>query len=113
MSKQTRRNHSPEVKSTIIRRHLCERVPISDLCDEYGIQPSVVYSWQKQVFDNLPALFGEPRKVSESTKRHAALERKVRSLEEKVAQKDSVIAEISEEFVAAKKMAGGRSSSNG
>jgi hypothetical protein len=36
-----RRNTSP--------RHLGEKVPVSDLCDEYGIQPSLFYTWQRQL----------------------------------------------------------------
>jgi len=27
-------------------------VPISDLCDELGLQPTVFYRWQKEFFEN-------------------------------------------------------------
>ena len=47
MSKQTRRRFSPEQKALIVRRHVMDKVPISDLCDEYKIQPSIFYVWQK------------------------------------------------------------------
>ena len=33
----TRKTYSPEQKVAIVRRHLLENVPVSDLCDEYGI----------------------------------------------------------------------------
>ena len=29
-----------------------EGVPISDLCDELGLQPTVFYRWQKEFFEN-------------------------------------------------------------
>ena len=48
MSKQSVRKHfSPEQKVTILRLHLLEKVPVSDVCDKYEIQPTVFYRWQK------------------------------------------------------------------
>ena len=35
-----RRQFTPEEKATILRRHLADKVPVSDLCDEYHIQPT-------------------------------------------------------------------------
>jgi hypothetical protein len=34
-----------------------EGVPISDLCDELGLQPTVFYRWQKEFFENGAAAF--------------------------------------------------------
>jgi transposase-like protein len=31
---------------------LAEGEPISDLCDEQGLQPTVFYRWQKEFFEN-------------------------------------------------------------
>jgi len=36
----------------ILRRHLVEKEPISKLCDEQGLQPTVFYSWQQELFEN-------------------------------------------------------------
>lgn len=55
MSKQKRRHH------TAVRRHLVDKVPVSDLCDELGIQPSLFYVWQRQLMDNLGGFFDESR----------------------------------------------------
>ncbi len=33
----TRKQYSPEQKVSIVRRHLLENVPISDLCDEFAL----------------------------------------------------------------------------
>ena len=35
-------------------RHLVDKVPVSDLCNEYKLQPSVFYHWLKQALENLP-----------------------------------------------------------
>ena len=56
MSKKRKRYNSQE-KMTILRKHLLEGVPVSDVCDEYGIQPSVFYRWQKLLFEQ----GGQPR----------------------------------------------------
>lgn len=34
---------------TILRRHLAAKVPVSDLCDEYRIQLSLFYVWQRDL----------------------------------------------------------------
>lgn len=107
MSKKnrSRRNYSVEQKAAILRRHLTDKVPVSDLCDEYKLQPSVFYGWQRQLMDNLPAaveFVGGRKKPS----REAELERQIAALEARLAKKDNVIAEISEEYVALKKALG-------
>jgi transposase len=43
MSQSKRRHFTAEQKGEILRRHLGDKVPVSDLCDEYGIQPSLLY----------------------------------------------------------------------
>ena len=40
----------PRREGSHSQRHLIDRVPISDLCDEYQLQPKVFYDWQKQFF---------------------------------------------------------------
>ena len=34
-------------KATILKRYPVDKVPISDLCDEYDIKPNQIYTWQK------------------------------------------------------------------
>ena len=46
MSKK-RKQYSPEEKVSILRRHLLDSVPVSDLCDAHGIHPTMFYKWQK------------------------------------------------------------------
>ena len=59
--KKQRKHCTPEEKVAILRRHLLEKEPISDLCDELGLQPTVFYRWQKEFFENGAAAFEQKR----------------------------------------------------
>jgi len=48
---ERRRQFTAEEKAIILRRHLSEKVAVSDLCEEYKIQPSLFYVWQRQAFE--------------------------------------------------------------
>ena len=50
--KKQRKHYTPDEKVAILRRHLLEQVPISELCDKHGLQPTVFYRWQKEFFEN-------------------------------------------------------------
>jgi len=54
-----RRQFSPKDKLDILRRHLLEGTPVSDLCDEHDLNPNLFYRWQKQLFEQGTALSGE------------------------------------------------------
>jgi transposase-like protein len=103
MSKRTRRHHTAEQKAIVLKRHLVDKVPVSDLCDENGLQPSLFYTWQRQLFENAGAVFEGSRRAPS---REHELEAKIAQLEAKLARKDAVIAEISEEYVQLKKELG-------
>ncbi len=102
-SKRPRRHHSADQKAAILKRHHVEKVPVSDVCDAAKVQPSVFYYWQKQLFENASAVFlvskGKPSREQE-------LETRIAHLEARLARKDAVIAEVTEELVRAKKEIG-------
>jgi transposase-like protein len=102
LSKRERRHYTPEQKAALVRRHLVDKVPVSDLCNEEKLQPSVFYHWLRQAFENLSAALGPPPGTSQEKK----LEQKVEALEERLKKKDSVIAEVTEEMVKLKKELG-------
>lgn len=56
MSKQRKNYHAHE-KVIILERHLVDRISGSDLWDEYNLQPTVFYRWQKEFFENGVAAF--------------------------------------------------------
>lgn len=101
MSRKQRRNYSPEEKVVILKRHLLEKVPVSDLCDRYGLHPTVFHRWMKEFFEKAVLAF-QKDKDSRSLK----LERKMAKLEGKLAQKNEVLAELMEEHVRLKKSLG-------
>ena len=96
-----RKKYSAEEKVRILRRHLVDKTPVSDLCDEYGLNPNVFYRWQKEFFEKGAAAF-ERRNGA----RERRLEEKVTWLEAKLGRKDEVIAEIMEEHTKLKKSLG-------
>ena len=50
--RKPRKNYTPPQKVAILRRHLIDQVPVSDLCDEYQLSPTLFYAWQKIFFEN-------------------------------------------------------------
>jgi len=101
-SKRSRRHFTIEQKIALLKRHLADKVPVSDLCNEQELQPSVFYEWQRQLFENLAGAFTTPASEGPS-KREKELVAKTKELEAKLAKKDHVIAEVTAELVATKK----------
>jgi transposase-like protein len=98
------RRFTPEQKATILRRHLADKVPVSDLCDEYQIQPTLFYVWQRQAMEQLSTALQDGRKRREDTR--SAERERIASLEARLAKKDQIIAEVSEEYLGLKKKLG-------
>jgi transposase len=75
-------------KLAILKKHLVEKVPISDLCDQHGLQPSQIYSWQALLFEHGAAAFdrkaGRQGKAAETAK-----DQKIARLEATVAQREA------------------------
>jgi transposase-like protein len=103
MPRTRRPNFTADQKLKVLRLHLLEKRPVSDLCDEYGFRPSQFHDWQKQFFENGAAAFAKDRDGEK-----AELQRTVETLESKLAVKNEVIAELTQELVAAKKKPGVR-----
>ena len=101
---QTRRHFSPDQKAQIVRRHLSGKEPISNLADEFGLQPSQIHNWVKLVLDQAEQAFqngpGRPPRFEQ------AKDRKIEHLQAKLVQKNEVIAELMEDHVKLKKELG-------
>ena len=48
---QLRERLSGVEKIAIVKRYLVERIPISNPCDEHGLQPRHIYQWQAAIFE--------------------------------------------------------------
>jgi len=103
MENKTRRHFAPEEKAQVLRKHLIEKVPISDLCDQNGVNPNLVYRWQQELFENAAAAF---QKQGGKDSRSQRLEAENQALKAKLAKKDEVIAEIMASHVELKKSLG-------
>ena len=66
-----------------------EQVPISELCDKHGLQPTVFYRWQKEFFENGAAAFEQRARPN-----HSAEQERIDYLEKKIQTKDEVLAEL-------------------
>jgi len=101
--KQTRRHFTPQEKVAIVKRHLLEGIAISTVCDEFQINPTLFYLWQRQLFENAHLAFENGRKVRavEDANVH-----KIQQLEAKLVRKNEVMAELMEEHTELKKNLG-------
>jgi transposase-like protein len=99
--KRPRKHYTAEEKVAILRRHLLEQVPISKLCDELELQPTVFYRWQKEFFENGAAAFQAKARSDQQAERD-----RIAFLEKKIQRKDEVLAELMSEHIALKKELG-------
>jgi len=100
-----RKKYSAQEKVRLLRLHLIEKEPVSDICDRHGLNPNVFYRWQKVFFENGAAAFnqtGNGHKDSHAKK----LEWQNAQLKAKLTGKDEVIAEIMASHVQLKKSLG-------
>lgn len=102
MSKQ-RRHFAGTEKVAILKKHLVDKVPVSDLCDEHDLYPTQFYAWLKEFFENGHVAFDNGRKAKAA---EDAKDQKIAKLEVKLQRKDAVLAELMEEHVLLKKELG-------
>lgn len=103
-TKRTRRTFTAEQKAAIVRLHLVDKIPVSDICDQHSLQPSLFYQWQRMVFDNLESLMAPAKAKAGSTEKKR--QKQVEKLEERLSKKGEVIAEVAAEMVKLKKELG-------
>ena len=58
-----RRHFTPQDKVAALKRHMLELVPVSEICDQLGIAPTLFYRWQKEFFENGHTFFENGRKA--------------------------------------------------
>ena len=103
MSSRTRRHFSGTDKVAILKRHLLDKVPVSDLCDELELYPNQFYGWLKEFFENGHLAFDNGRK---SKAVEDAKDRKIDQLEAKLTRKNEVLVELMEAHTVLKKELG-------
>ena len=99
--RKKRKNYTAQEKVFIVKRHLVDRMPASDLCDEYNLQPTVFYRWQKEFFENGASAFEKT-----NSRQKKAEQKRIEQLEAKLQTKNEVLSELMEEHVQLKKERG-------
>ena len=91
----TRKRYSPEHKVHILREHLDNNVPISELAEKYNLHPNIIRSWKKELFEGALNTFSGKHKNRKNSKES--------QLEEKISSMQDVITELTTENVKLRK----------
>lgn len=100
---RSRRTFSPEEKAATVKRYLVDKTPVSNLCDELGLQPTQVYQWQKQLLENAHLAFTN---TTRPMQKERAKDKEIEALKAKIQLKNEVVAELLQEHVQLKKARG-------
>ena len=104
--KRTRRQFTSEEKAAAVKRHVVAGEAVSAVCEGLGIAPNMFYRWQKELFDHAAAAFEVQGRGKRLDGKARKLEQAIEKLRTRLARKDNVIAEITQEYVALKKSLG-------
>ncbi len=104
--RRARRKFTAQQKAAAVRRHLADKIPISDLADELDVQPSQIHQWVHQVLEQAERAFERLGPSSRDDGKIARLEATIAQRDAKLAHKNEVISELLEEHVQLKKELG-------
>jgi transposase len=93
-----RKHISPQQKVIILREHLENQVPLSELSEKYHVHINLLYRWKKELFEGAAEIFS-----SKQNKQSAAEVRSAERLSEKLREKDKLIAELVQDNIELKK----------
>jgi transposase-like protein len=100
---QQRRHFSGAEKVSLLKKHLLDKVPISQLCQDHHIYPNQFHTWLKEFFENGHRAFDNGRRAKAV---EDAQEKKIQQLEAKLTRKNEVMAELMEAHTLLKKELG-------
>ncbi len=98
--KKQRRTFTVERKIQILREHLENQIPVGKLCEQNNIHPNLFYLWKKELFEGALTTFSKAKTIKSDAD-------KIKRLEEKLKDKDSLISEIVEDNLRLKKKING------
>ena len=75
-----RRRHTAEQKAELLRQHVAEKKPVSEVCNEAEIQPSLFYTWQRELLAGAHTVFSTRRAPSRENELEAKISRLRRGL---------------------------------
>ena len=94
-----RKRYSAENKVSILREHLEKNISIADICEKYRVHPNQLYRWKKEFFENAAEIFSSKR--GRKKQDNTTIE-----LENKIKERNEVIAELLQENLKLKKFSG-------
>jgi len=98
---KTKRRYTSEEKTMILREHLENKVPISDIAERYDLHPNAIYKWKKQMFETAPdSLSGTGKRAN---KELLSARRRIEELEKTLAIRESLIADLVADSISMKK----------
>lgn len=105
---RNRRTFTAEQKAEVVRRHLRDKVPVSQLAEELKVQPSQIHQWVNTVLAQAEQAFTRAGHQGKRrlAKQEELRQQRIQKLEAKLDLKNEVIAELMEENVKAKKANG-------
>ena len=85
----SRRNrYTAKQKIEILREHLENRVPVSELAERYGVHPSQIARWKKRLFEGGPEIFSRSAgpNGAENNRKHKRLTEKLKKAQEVITE---------------------------
>ena len=99
---EKRKHLSPQQKVIILREHLENQVPLSQLSERYQVHVNVLYKWKKQLFEEAVGIFSQKQ-----TRESRGQKGRIVLLENRLKDKDQLISELVEENISLKKSLNG------
>jgi len=93
--------YTPESKANAVIRHLQDAVPVSQICQELGVKPTLYYRWQKDFLSSAVSFFQHG--TDKAQRQHDS---RIFELQGKLSQTDDVISELMEAYARVKKKMG-------
>jgi transposase len=100
-----RRSFSAADKAAAVRKHLIDKIPVSQIADQMQVQPTMIHNWVNTAMAQVERAFDTPRAAKADKSKQ---DDKLAILREKLASKNEVIAELMEEKIRSKKDNGER-----
>jgi transposase-like protein len=99
--KRKQRKINAEQKVIILRELLENDRSVSQLSEEYGVNPNLIYRWKKQLFEEAVEIF-KPKSNKDETKK----DREIKKLKEQLTKKETAISYLLNDNIALKKNLG-------